>query len=189
VTARRELVAAIALCAVGATAVVIAAGRHWVDFPAEVCEDFGCAQIFARGTLQEAVRALGVASGAGVVGVLASRGRSRQLVGALLVVIGCAVVVAGIRARQHPETPSGVTVVQIAPTRFSSTSMIATDWPLVASAGGFAVLLAGALVAARGHRWHQLAPRYDGPQGSQAAAAPDGEAALWDAQSRGEDPT
>ncbi len=188
-TARRELVTSIVLCAAGATTILLAAGRHWVDFPADVCQDFACARIFARGTMQQLVRALGLAAGAGVVGIVASRGRSRQLVGALLAVTGCVVVVTGIRARQDPQTPAGVTVVQIAPAPFSSTRMIATDWPLVASAGGVAVLLAGALVAGRGRRWAQLARRYDGPQGSPAAAAPDSEAALWDAQSRGEDPT
>lgn len=73
-------------------------------------------------------------------------------------------------------------------------------WHYVALAGALLVIGAGLLTAWRGHRWPTMAARYerapvsgDG-EGPAAAAparrpAPDTTAALWDALSRGADPT
>ncbi|MDQ1709316.1 MAG: hypothetical protein QOG49_701, partial [Frankiaceae bacterium] len=151
--ARREQTAALALCAAGGALALLAAGRPWL-------------RSGPRGPA--VVGALALAALAGVVGVLASRGRGRQLVGVVLGGLGCAIA-----------AESAIGLGATAPTR----------WPMAALAGGGGVLAAGLVVAVRGARWQQLAARYDGPQAASAAAPRDPEAALWDALSRGDDPT
>jgi uncharacterized membrane protein (TIGR02234 family) len=64
----------------------------------------------------------------------------------------------------------------------------ATVWPVLTAASGILVLLAGALIAWRGHEWQVMSARYEAPadpQQEQTKAS----TALWTALDRGEDPT
>jgi hypothetical protein len=109
-------------------------------------------------------------------------------VGFAIALIGVIAAVLSVRAYVDPPRPVGtfgVTSLTPLPARITAE---ATTWPLVSAAGAVAVLLSGVLVAARGPRWQLLAARYDGPRPRVSSGA-DPEAALWDAQSRGEDPT
>jgi hypothetical protein len=120
--------------------------------------------------------------------VLASRGLGRRLVGVAIALLG--VTAAGLAIRAYLDPPprvGGFAVTSLSPLPARIT-IEASGWPLLSAAGGLAVLAAGMLVAVRGPGWQQLAARYDGPRPRVPSGA-DSEAALWDAQSRGEDPT
>jgi uncharacterized membrane protein (TIGR02234 family) len=182
VTARRELTAALALCAIGGVLARVAAARVWVRTD-RVCSGDNCLSSSVRGPVAPLAGALALAAIAGVVGILASRGRGRRLVGAVVGALGVGIVVAGLIGVFAPKPGTEL------PPSLRTANLHATTWPVLGAAGGLAVFLAGLLVAVRGEGWQGLAARYDGPQGASDARVRDPEAALWDALSRGDDPT
>jgi hypothetical protein len=64
---------------------------------------------------------------------------------------------------------------------------VSAVWPALTAVCGVLILLAGVLVAVRGHRWHTLSSRYERPQ--RAAATKPTAPALWTALDEGRDPT
>lgn len=162
------------LCLAGAALVLLAAGRTWATgrlvppppLPPAVHAVHGADYL-------PALRGLGLLALAGVGGLLAARGRVRSAVGAVLAVAGGSIAVrcllllgAGSTGRPSP----------------------GAAWPIVAAAGGAAVLAAGGWVAVRGRTWSGLPARYERAAPADEAAA-GGAPATWDALDRGEDPT
>lgn len=110
---------------------------------------------------------------AGGLALLATRGRGRLVVAALLALAGLGVVAGGVRGL------AGDTTV---------------GWPLLGVAGGLLVLAAGVVALVRGRQWAAMGARYDAPstRTAEAHAVTGGDtppAALWDALDRGDDPT
>jgi uncharacterized membrane protein (TIGR02234 family) len=70
---------------------------------------------------------------------------------------------------------------------------VSPAWPLLATAGGLALLAAGAGALLRSRRWPAMSARYDAPAATPAAAPQPAAApapnAVWDALDRGQDPT
>jgi disulfide bond formation protein DsbB len=180
---KRELVVALLLCLAGAALAVYAAGRTWaVDvtprpapLPAVRTERTG-------GDLVPWVSALAVVGLAGAGAVLATRGRTRRLVGALLVLVGLGVAAGGAYGLVVQSGPVGPTA------------------PLLCLFGGLVAATGGALTVVRGQRWPGLGARYESPlRAGTPAAGPDSggpervegrsTSAAWDALDRGEDPT
>jgi hypothetical protein len=158
---RREPLLAVLLCVLGAGTVLVSAGRTWIQLdgvpnpllPPRVDELTGAA-------LVPGLRPLGLAGLAGVLGIVASRGAGRVLVGVLLVAIGAATCAVSF---EH---------------------LAGTAWPWLALAGGVLLAAAGLLVTVRGRRWSSLGRRHEPP-----SARPVAERDLWEALDRGEDPT
>jgi hypothetical protein len=126
---------------------------------------------------------LGLASLAGVVGIAAARGRGRIAVGVVLIMVGITAVIAAARAGISPEVghlSNGISAPRGSPLR-------STVWPWFAVAGGVLVDASGTLVVVRGSRWSALSSRYAAP--APAEEVPTTDASLWDALSRGDDPT
>lgn len=174
---RREITVAVAVCLLGAAVLLIAAGRDWVRIPASG---------LSRASLAEAVeadlvRALGLAALGGVVGIAAARRWGRLAVGVVLVLVGLGAAALAAQAGANP-VPAGDFLG-------GAPEGTPTAWPWVAVAGGALVVAAGLLVAVRGMRWSALAQRYDGPQAPLADAPAETPVEIWDALSRGEDPT
>lgn len=178
-TQRREITAALVLCVLGAALLLLAAGRDWVRIPATGSL---FANSVAKADVADLVRALGLAALTGVVGIAAARGRGRAAVGVVLALVGgyAAAVAAGAGVSPESQMLAGAAAEP-------AVEFVATAWPWVAAAGGLLVCLAGLLVAARGPRWSALSQRYAGAAAAPAPAAT--EAGLWDALSRGDDPT
>jgi hypothetical protein len=109
---------------------------------------------------------------AGGLALLATRGRPRLVVAALIALAGVGVVVGGIRGLSD-----GSSVL----------------WPAICGLVGLLVLAAGVLAMARSRTWSAMGARYDAPSARAKAAGPTGPdappAALWDALDRGDDPT
>jgi uncharacterized membrane protein (TIGR02234 family) len=200
----RTLAAALPAGAVGASLVLVAAGKTWTRGSAA----FGDTHlpVHASGTdttaLPGALALVGLAS---LVAVFAVRRAGRYAVSALLTLSGLGVVVMVLaRHGDHAavDTAAG-TAVGLAHATAEHTST--TGWPLVSAAGGVLLLLAGLLALRYGQTWPAMSSRYDRPgarrpvraRAAASAAAsrgpapvdPDRAEDLWKALDRGEDPT
>lgn len=100
---------------------------------------------------------------AAVLGIVATRGWARRVVGALLVLAGIGSVVAALA----PLSSSG-------------------SIPVVGAIGGVLVTLGGAWTLTRGATWPAMGARYDGARPATRSPRP---LSAWEAQDRGLDPT
>lgn len=185
--ARRELWTWLAGCVAGAALVLLASGRDWFTVT------YGTREVAVSAA--ELAPSLGPAAWAALaaaVAVLATGGRWRGVVGAVMALCGAGAVAASwwgsgasaalrISAERAPIASEAVPRVA---------SVLA--WPLIASAGGLLLLAGGVVAVIRGGRWPGMSARYD-RQGSAAGSAPSrsapSERALWDALDEGTDPT
>ena len=158
---------AVVACVAGAGLALLAAGRTW--------QQVTVVRPAPRPPLHEArtgvdllpwLSALGWVALAGAGALLATRGLVRAAVGVLLLLSGFGLAVGALSRLGVGASPG---------------------WPLVTAAGGLVVAGAGALTVARGRDWPGMAARYDRP--TRPSGAPQGEAQIWDALDRGEDPT
>lgn len=184
-SARAELGSVIAACVVGAGLVLLAAGRPWAT--ASVAGLPGRPFIEpSGGDLAPIVTGLGLAALAGGLAVLATRGIARTLVGAFLVLAGLGVVGGLLAVLTDLERAlHGPAVDAAGYTSAVVENEQATGWPLAASAGAVLVAAAGLAVMVRGRRWPGMSSRYERGGDNRR----DGPASLWDALSRGDDPT
>jgi uncharacterized membrane protein (TIGR02234 family) len=142
-----------------------------------------------RGTeVAPAVVACALVALAGAVGVVATRGLVRRIVGGVLAVGGAVVAVVSLRvaldaasAVRDPLRAITGGATAAAPVVIS----VAWWWVVLAALGGVVVLVAGAAAVLHGSRWSVMAARYDAPAGSRRTKQPD----AWAQLDRGEDPT
>lgn len=183
---RRGLTTAVLLCLLGASVVLVAAGRAWavVEVAAGPISEAGT--VAHPGTdLVPGVTALGLLGLAGVVALAATRRTGRTLVGVVLLATGAGVLAAVVGAL-------GTTAAEELPGQTGAAAADLTAWPFVTAAGGLLLLAAGLLTVVRGRSWPVLGQRYEAPTGAAAPAdEPEQltERGLWEALDRGEDPT
>lgn len=183
-TGRRGLLAALGGCLLGAALVLIAAGRPWVraEGAAELAAGLGV-RLTGR-QVAGAVAPLALVGLGGAVAIVASRGRQRLLVAAVLSITGGAVC--WLAGRVLADPAGAARTAETA--RVGIGTATATGWPWVAATGGLLLALTGALVAVRGRHWPAMSGRYDRePASARIPASP--EVALWEALDRGDDPT
>ncbi len=182
-TPRRELVVSVLLCLVGSALVLLAVSRSWI-----VHSYGGEAPLPPRAfrvdgaRLVPGSRALALVGLAGVAAVLATRRTGRVAVGVVQGLAGAGIAALVLRALVDPDAAvnrAGPFVdVTVAPGQQLGA------WPYVALLGALLITVAGLLVVVRGRSWVVMSSRYDAPQ-----QQPRGDASLWDALDRGEDPT
>jgi uncharacterized membrane protein (TIGR02234 family) len=186
VKGRRGLTTAVLLCLLGASVVLVAAGRAWavVEVAAGPISEAGT--VAHTGTdLVPGVTALGLLGLAGVVALAATRRTGRTLVGVVLMAAGAGVVFAVFGAL-------GTVVAEELPGQTGADTVDLTAWWPLTAVGGLLLLAAGLVTVVGGRSWPALGQRYEAPA---AAAAPTGqpealtEKGLWEALDRGEDPT
>jgi uncharacterized membrane protein (TIGR02234 family) len=146
-------------------------------------------------TVDAAPTALGLVALAGIVAVLATKGLVRRVVGAVLALAGAALVwrafasaaaIGTARARllvteRHSTVDADSVVPRVA---------VQGAWPVLTAVCGVLVLVAGLLIAWRGHRWSVMSARYEARSADGAGeSAQPAAATLWTALDRGEDPT
>lgn len=214
--ARREYALGLALGAAGAALVLLAVRQDWAHVATPAPAPLPASSVFVRGQdLVPVAGALGLAALAGLAAVVATRGLARRLTGLLLAAFGLAMMVsvgirttpssvlAAARAAGVPQAGSATAGAPgVAPgtipggtapgvTAAGHVMLAGFPWQAVALAGALTVLAAGVLTAWRGPRWPSMSSRYE--RAGRAARAPrgavDGSAAMWDALSRGTDPT
>ncbi|HZE65258.1 MAG TPA: Trp biosynthesis-associated membrane protein [Sporichthyaceae bacterium] len=188
---RRELVAALAGCVLGAGVVLFAADRPWVHARAGQ----GALQVplsVRGGSLTPVTPALAVVGLAGALGLVATRGVLRRLTGVLVCASGVVAAVAALGS-VHPGAGDLTDRAGAALGTASGTvsAIRHTGWGWVAVLGSVVFALAGAAAVARGPRWPGMSARYETPVAAPARAAAPDDSALeqWRALDRGEDPT
>jgi uncharacterized membrane protein (TIGR02234 family) len=199
---RAEFALALILDLLGAAGALLVGMRAWQTIvtprPRPLADDV--LRISGR-TIDSAGTALGLVALAGVVAVLATRGLARRVIGVVLGLAGAALVWRSL---------TGLTEVSVARARTlvaSKHSAVGVDaavvphvtvheiWPLLSTACGVVVLLAGALIALRGHTWLAMSTRYESPSGQYPTSDEDearrtrADATMWTALDRGDDPT
>lgn len=186
---RRGLSTAVLLCLVGASVVLVAAGRSWVAVEVGASPLAEATTGSRTGTdVVPGLSALGLLGLAGVVALAATRRTGRTFVGLVLLAAGAGVVAAVLTADLTvvPEPLAGSA---------ADVAFDGTVWPSVTAVGGLLLLLAGVLTVLVGRSWPALGQRYEAPASAtpapapQAPSAPPTERSLWEALDRGEDPT
>jgi len=197
---RMEFVLASVLQTVGAAGALLVATRTWQTVVTPRSRPFAEDVLDLSGrTVDPAPTAVALVALAGVVAVLATRGALRRIVGAVVLLAGAVLLwrsvaaapaVSAARARQevrseHPRVSLADTVVPHVGTH--------PVWSALSACCGLLVVVAGLAVLVRGGRWAAMSARYEPPVGPQTAPTEAerarGEAALWTALERGEDPT
>jgi Tryptophan-associated transmembrane protein (Trp_oprn_chp) len=178
-TARRALAFAVAGCALGAAVALLAATRTWTVQETRQSAPPAVLRTPRTGSaLEPWLAALALVALAGAGALLATWGRSRALVGVLLVLAGAGVLAGGVRGLV---AVAGVTAA----------------WPVLAVAGALMICGGGGWAALRGRHWPAMGSRYERP-GVPRTPAEDrpqrggpsaSDVAMWDALDRGEDPT
>jgi uncharacterized membrane protein (TIGR02234 family) len=188
---RRELVAALAGCVLGAGLVLFAADRPWVHARAVQ----GALQVSLSvrgGSLQPITPALAVVGLAGALGLVATRGVLRRVIGALVCASGVVAAVVAVGS-VHPGAADLADRAGAALGTASGTvsAIQHTGWGWLAVLGSLVFALAGAAAVLRGARWPGMSARYEAPRPTAPRAATGDDSTLeqWRALDRGEDPT
>lgn len=193
---RRQFGVAVALCLVGATVALVAAGQPWAQVTVRQPAPLPLTRLALSGRVLAPGAAAGAGVGlAGVVAIAAARSWGRTVVGVLLLLAGVGVTVATPAAGSARVRNSAVLAERVptVATAGAGTIVRTTAWPAVSAAGGVLIAAAGALTVARGRRWPTMGARFEAPTSvagpTTGPAAPMRETAQWDALDRGEDPT
>ncbi|MFC4020243.1 Trp biosynthesis-associated membrane protein [Micromonospora sp. GCM10011542] len=183
VTGRRELTYAVLLCLAGAGLALWAATRGWtVELTARPAPLPPVREARTGAALLPWLPALALVALAGGGAVLATRGRLRRLLGALLAVLGLAVAAGG-----------GYGLVA------GFDGAVSRQWPAFCLLGGLLAAAGGGWTALRGAGWPAMGARYERPARTATPSATPARPAdpmagrrtteAWDALDRGEDPT
>lgn len=211
--ARREYALGLVLGAAGAGLALLSARQGWALVRTPAPPPLPASTVKVSGQdLVPLAGALGLAALATLAAVIATRGLARRLTGLLLATFG---VVIGVSV-SLPVTTSEVlaaarvtTVSQAGSATAGGASGVSPGaipgganpgvdavghvtmlaaWRPAAVFGALVIIAAGLLVAWRGGRWPVMSSRYERPQGPARPAAADS-ATMWEALSRGTDPT
>jgi len=176
---RRALAVSVASCALGAALALLAAARTWTVEITQRQAPPGVLRTPRTGSaLEPWLTALALVALAGAGALLATKGRSRNLVGAILVLAGLGVLAGGV---------DGLATV----------AHVAVGWPVLAIVGAVLIGYGGGLAAVRGRSWPAMGSRYERPRAPRSPAEDQpqfigpsaSDVAMWDALDRGEDPT
>ncbi|MFF3688511.1 TIGR02234 family membrane protein [Streptomyces sp. NPDC002187] len=189
---RRSLAAALLLGGVGATVVLLAAGRIWAEGTAAV--GGGKVPLDADGGDVTGVpTALAIVGLAALVAVFAVRSGGRLLVSALLAVSGAGAAVAAVLGASDSEALDEKAARTTGDAAAAIDGLTHTVWPYVTAAGGLLILLAGLLALRYGKQWPAMSGRYErdgSPRPRKVRPVdPDRPEDLWRALDHGEDPT
>jgi len=176
------------LVAVGALLGFLAASRPWVlvVVPDPIAErTLGLSGREAAGV----VPAVALVALAGGVAVLTTRRMGRAVAGILLVLAGATAAAGSITVLRTPASAvDQVVSAATGRTGVASVTASVTAWPWVGLASGVLIAVGGCVAVLRARSWGGLSARYDTP--AKASSEPDDDPGhVWDALSRGEDPT
>ncbi|MGH8962123.1 MAG: Trp biosynthesis-associated membrane protein [Jatrophihabitantaceae bacterium] len=195
---RGEYGLALLVLLIGAAGALLISTRNWQSVLTPRPRPFGDDVLHLNGrTVDAAPTALALVALAGVIAVIATRGLIRQIIGTVIALAGLLLIwrsladlgaVSASRARSLVEDRhSGV---EVGAAHISVTSA----WAVTSAVCGALVLVAGLLVALRGHRWGVMSAKYEAPSARAPAADAEqararADASMWSALDRGDDPT
>jgi uncharacterized membrane protein (TIGR02234 family) len=198
-SARREYAVALGALAVGAVLALLALQPVWLRGTAPSAAGSRVPVDLTGRELAGWAWGLGLVALAGVVGVVATRGAWRRVVGVVVAAAGIGLTVSAVaaaldpaaRARAAltgtlgPDVAAGAAVGSLAP------------WCWLLALGGVLVAAAGLVTVLHGGRWPVMASRYERTAAAAATAGsepgptatPTRPSDAWAALDRGEDPT
>jgi uncharacterized membrane protein (TIGR02234 family) len=211
---RREYALGLVLGAAGAGTVLLSARQAWARVLTPAPAPLPAASVTVSGQdLVPLAGALAVAALATLAAVIATRRLARRLTGVLLAAFGAVIAVAvslpvtaaevlgaarvTTVSQAGSATAGGATGISPgavpggAPPGVTATghvTMLTVPWRPAAVAGALIIIAAGLLVAWRGGGWPVMSSRYGRPSERDRQPAADS-ASLWEALSRGNDPT
>jgi uncharacterized membrane protein (TIGR02234 family) len=204
---KRELAVSAVAVAVGGGLALLANSRTWDQITVTRAAPLGSLSVAVSGrTIVPGVTGLAVVALAGVVALLATRGRARVVMGFVLTVTGALLAwqastgfgaVSQVRGRELvADARTGVVLAGSQRLAISAS----TQWPLLALVGALIVIGGGVLVAVRGVGWASMSARYESPGAvvepvrkevgdDQETLRAKADLAMWQSLERGEDPT
>lgn len=200
----RGLRAAQLAYAAGALLALVAAGRPWLHVVVPRDRPLADAVVTISGrTVAPLVTAVAIAVIGGAVGLFATRGLGRVALGAVVTLLGVALLAASLpHLAAAPATAVEGWLTQPLAGRDPTRPLLSRSlwwWPALAATGGALVAVAGVATALRGRRWSGMSNRFERAGAAGGGAAPgaggaeagSGQRAVaaWDALDRGDDPT
>jgi uncharacterized membrane protein (TIGR02234 family) len=191
---RAEIGAVVAVLVVGGALGLVVAQAAWVHVRTAVPHSAFAGggvplDLEISGTqVAPAVAPLAVLAVAGALGLLATRGWVRRVLGVLLMLAGAGVAVAALHVLTAPrEAAAGALAGQSvdASAAAEATYTVAWWWPALAALAGCLVVAGGVVTGWRSGAWPAMGSRFDAP----TAAASGPRTDPWSALDRGEDPT
>jgi uncharacterized membrane protein (TIGR02234 family) len=199
---RRELTAAVLLCALSGGLALSSSSQPWADVTIVRQAPLPpTSEVLTGSQAAPLVAACGLLLLAAAVAVIAVRGVGRMAVGLLVAVAGGTLGWSGLRGvtgRLDLDVGDVTGAVGLGQARVTSDPV--AGWAALALVAGVLAVLAGLLVVLRGRRWPGMGRRYErtGTAGRPAPAArrptrpetdEDRHQAAWKALDRGDDPT
>jgi hypothetical protein len=194
--ARREYLGVLLVGALSAGLAVTAAtgDRSWGTSTISAAGLPARTYVVTAGDAAPATGAAALVALAGLGAVLATAGRWRQAVGAVVLAAGLGVVAGAALAgpavddalRDEVAAAPGGNAPATADRALAA--LTGGGWRWAALAGGLGVTAVGAATVLRGHRWPAMGRRYQAPVPA-PAGRPRDETDLWQALDRGHDPT
>lgn len=210
----QALALTLALGAAGAGLVFLATRQSWAQVRTVPPRPLPVSLISVTGAaLVPYIDALVLVGLASLAAVLATRRLLRRITGIVLAALGVTMAVsvftvsraAAISAAATASTPSGSGAGSVTQGSNAGSSVVpnvagaaphvdfsSAGWQVMAVAGAVAMIAAGVLVVLKAERMAVMSSRYDAPvgQAEPAAASQQADAAsVWEALSRGDDPT
>jgi len=171
ITGRRGLGIAVGLCVTGAAIALLAVTRTWTETLTRRPAPLPPVHTPHTGTSQLGwLVAVALVALAGAGALLATRNGARVGLGALLGLVGVAILGGGIDGLHLAD---GGRVV----------------WPVLVMVGGVLVAMAGLRAMRHGSTWPAMGAKYERPAGATKAGGPATDATMWDDLDRGVDPT
>ena len=149
----------------------------------------GFSTSFTGSELVPALVACALASIAGAVAVVATRGVARRLLGVVLAVVAVVIVVTALQVLADPTGASRSSLSLVAGGAAAATrpATCAWWWCLLAAAGGVTALCGACLTALHGSSWPVMGARFEAP--AQGRVRRSAAADAWTQLDQGQDPT
>ncbi len=195
---RIEYAAALLMDVLGAGVLLLVSTQYWQRIVTPRGRPFTDDILKVQGrVIDSAPTALALVALAGVVAVLATRGMTRRVLGALILLAGAGLIWRSASAIPAVSTSRALALVREKHPRVSVSSTVVphviTDsiWGALSIGCGVLVLLGGLLIMVRGAEWGAMSTRYEAPgaRNDDPVTRHRADAALWGALDRGEDPT
>jgi uncharacterized membrane protein (TIGR02234 family) len=186
--ARRELVLAVAGCAIAGAVALFAAGRQWAHFV--VVGGGGSVNGGPSGhDLAAGASALGLVMLAGVVALPATRGFLRRVIGLVVLAAGAGTIALAADVLADPSAAGSFTGYDgfFAYSGNPTIVLRATGWPWADVGAGILALAAGGFAVVRSGNWPAMGRRYE--SGGKAARPTSDASSMWDRLDHGDDPT
>lgn len=180
----------------GSGGALLVAGRPWQTVSVARSRPLADEVVRISGhALEPAITAIGLVAMAGGVAALATRGRARRIVGAVIALAGTALLAPAVAAfnamspsRARELVSAARSGIGFAPTQTPRVS-VHHGWPALMVGCALVVIAAGALILLFGRSWAGLSTRYEAPAAAGEVEPPSTDAELWNALDRGDDPT